>query len=686
MRRTAFLLCLIGLFGPGPSLSARPFTALDLATLDRPSDPRLSPDGRWVLFDLRSVDFAANKASHALWLADSTGGSAPRRLAISEGGAASGRWSPDGSRIYFLSGRQGGIDQVWQTDRTGDRAVPVTHLPFDVGAYRLAPDGKTLVVSQAVFPDCAELACSQARLAKALAEKPGGVVFDHLFIRHWDKWADGTRNHLFALALDQDGVAGGPARDLMAGLDGDVPNQPFGDDNDFAISANSRDLVFSAKIAGASEAWSTNFDLFTVPLDGSAAPRALTAGNPAADATPVFAPEGGWLAYRAQRRPGFESDRYGVMLRDVVSGSERELAPDWDRSADQIAWAADGQSLVVLAEDLGQTRLFRVRVKDGSVTALTGPGHVGGFDLAGGRLVAVADDLSAPPQLFVSHDDGGHRQKLTHFNERQLQDVAWGDAQQFSFKGWNNEPVYGFVVKPSGWVAGKRYPVAFLIHGGPQGSFGNMFHFRWNAETFAGAGFAVVMVDFHGSTGYGQAFTDSISRHWGDRPLEDLQKGWDFALAHYPFLDGGRACALGGSYGGYMINWIAGVWNQPWRCLVNHDGIFDTRFMGSSTEELWFSEWENGGTPYQPDSDFALFNPADHAAAWRKPTLVVEGGKDYRVPLEEAIATFTALQRQGVPSKLLYFPEENHWVLKPHNLVQWYGEVTAWLERWTAVE
>jgi acylaminoacyl-peptidase len=325
-------------------------------------------------------------------------------------------------------------------------------------------------------------------------------------------------------------------------------------------------------------------------------------------------------------------------------------------------------------------------VKSGKPTALTVAGHVSAFDVGPKGLIYLQDDLSHPAQLVAADLKGGHAHALTNLNAEQLKDVDWGDAEQFSFKGWNDETVHGYLIKPAKFDAAKTYPVAFLIHGGPQGSFGNLFHYRWNAEAFAGAGYAVVMIDFHGSTGYGQAFTDAISRHWGDRPLEDLQKGWAYATAHYKFLDADRACALGGSYGGFMINWIAGNWNQPWKCLVNHDGIFDTRFMAYSTEELWFSNWENGGMPFQAGTDFTKFNPADHVAEWRVPTLVVEGGRDYRVPQEEAISTFTALQMKGVPSKFLYFPDENHWVLKPQNVVQWYDESLGWLNRWTAVK
>jgi len=686
MLRKNLLVSGLALALAGLSLSpaaARNFTAQDMATLDRVSDPRLSPDGKWVLFDVRSVDYAANKARHSLWLAATDGSAPPRKLAATEEGGMSGRWSADGKSIYFLSGRKDGVDQVFKTDAKGEIATQVTALPADVGSFKLARDGKTIVVSMAILPECADIACSEAKMAEKKANKASGVVYDRLFVRHWDVWADGRRNHLFALALNADGVATGAPRDLMPGFDGDSPTKPYGDDKDFAITPDSKELAFSAKIAGQDESWTTNFDIFGVPLDGSKKPADLTIANKAWDATPIFSSDGKWAAYRAMKRPGFEADRFGIIIHDEASGKEHELAADWDRSATAIEWSADNSAIYATAEDVGQTKLFSIDIKTGKPVALTGNGQVGGFDVGADKLVYVQDDLTHPAQIFTADLKGANAKALTAFNADQLKDVQWGEFEQFSFPGWNNEIVHGYVVKPAGFQAGKKYPVAFLIHGGPQGSFGNLFHYRWNAETYAGAGYAVVMVDFHGSTGYGQAFTDAISRHWGDRPLEDLQKGWKFALEKYKFLDGDKACALGGSYGGFMINWIAGNWNQPWKCLVNHDGVFDTRFMGYSTEELWFSEWENGGTPWTKGSDFEKFNPVNYTANWSKPTLVVEGGKDYRVPLEEALGTFTTLQRKGIPSKFLYFPDENHWVLKPQNVVQWHDEVIGWLNRWT---
>jgi len=683
LRLAASALALTAALAGGAAAQTRTFTAKEMASLDRLSDPRVSPDGRYVVYSVRTMDLAANRASMSLWIADLKARTPPQRLAISDGGASSGRWSADGKSIYFLSGRAGGTDQVFRTDVTGVAAVQVTKAPFDVQAFKVAPNGKTVVVGLAVFPDCPDLACTEARLAAKAASKATGVVYDRLMIRHWDTWNNGTQNHLFAYTLDDQGLATGTPVDLMKGFAGDSPTKPFGGDEDFVITPEQDGVAFSAKLAGTDEAWSTNYDFWVAKFDGSEPISNRTAANKAWDTAPVPSPDGKFAAYRAMSRPGFEADRFRIMIRDRTTKQDRELAPDWDRSADAVAWSPDGKTIYATAQDVGQARIFAIDVKTGKVTPLTGDGHVSAFDVGPQGLVYAQDSLKSPSELFFLPAKGP-AVKVASVSAERLKDVSWGEPEQFSFKGWNDETVHGLVVKPANFDPAKRYPVAFLIHGGPQGSFGNGWSYRWNPQTYAAAGYAVVMIDFHGSTGYGQAFTDSISQHWGDRPLEDLQKGWSHALKSYSFLDGDRACALGASYGGFMINWIAGNWNEPWKCLVNHDGIFDSRFMGYSTEELWFSEWENGGTPWEPNTTYAKFNPADHVAKWTKPTLIVQGQLDYRVPLEQGISTFTALQRKGIPSKLLYFPNENHWVLKAQNSVQWHKEVMDWLNQWTA--
>ncbi|HWY23470.1 MAG TPA: S9 family peptidase [Nevskia sp.] len=660
----------------------RPFTPKDLVMLERVSDPQVSPDGKSVAFSLRETDFAANKGVRSIWrLALQEKEAQPQRLTGKNGNSDTPRWSPDGKTLFFLSSRSGST-QVWRMDAGMGEARQVTDLPLDVNNFLIAPDGKSLALSIDVFPDCADLACSKKRLDDTAASKASGKLYDKLFIRHWDSWADGRRSQLFLAPLDASGSAGAP-RWLTRGIDGDIPSKPFGDETEYAFAPDGKTLYFGVRIAGHSEPWSTNFDIYSVPADGSAAPRNLTADNPAWDGWPVPSKDGTKLYYLAMKRPTFEADRFGIMELDLASGKKREIDPEWDRSAASLSLSEDGRSLYVLAEDHGVRGLFEVGIASGKAKLLAGDGNISGYSRAGDTIVFARDTLTAPADLFRL-ESGGKDARLTAFNSDKLKNVAFGDWEFFQFKGWNDDTVQGYVVKPANYQPGKKYPVAFLIHGGPQGSWLNDFHYRWNPQTYAGAGFAVVAIDFHGSTGYGQAFTDAISGHWGDRPLEDLQKGWAAALAKYSFLDADRACALGASYGGYMINWIAGNWQAPWKCLVSHDGVFDNRMMAYSTEELWFDEWENQGTQWQKPENYEQFNPVNHVAQWRVPMLVVHSAEDYRIPLEQGIAAFTVLQRRGIPSQLLTFPDENHWVMKPQNSLQWHETVEAWIKKWTA--
>lgn len=684
MRPVALLLvCVLPAALPAAvSAATRGLSAEDLVTLQRISDPQLRPDGSEVVYVLRSTDRAANKAGTALWLAEAgKDADAPRPLTAAPGNVSSPRWSADGRYVYFLSTRSGS-NQVWRLDRkNGGEAQPVTRFPLDVNNFKLAPDGKALAVSLEVYPDCADLACSVTRKAEVDAGQASGRVHDQLFVRHWDSWKDGRRNQLFVSRIGPDGGAEVEPLKVSVGIDGDVSSKPFGGDDDYTWSPDGRNLVFSVRIAGNSEAWSTNFDLFLVPADGSAKPRNLTEANPAWDAGPVFSADGKTLYYRAMKRPGFEADRFALMAMPAAGGTPREIAPEWDRSADGITLDEKGGRILTTAYDLGEHRLFAIDIESGRSQRLVTGGSVGGFSLVEKALAFTRDTLSSPAQLFVARGDGAGQRQLTAHNAALLADIGMGEYSQFRFSGWNDEPVSGYVVKPWNYEAGKKYPVAFIIHGGPQGSMGNSFHYRWNPQTYAAKGWAVVFIDFHGSTGYGQAFTDSISGDWGGKPLEDLQKGWAHALANFDFLDGERACALGASYGGYMVNWIAGNWAEPWRCLVSHAGVFDNRMMGYSTEELWFDEWEFGGTPFGKPANYEKHNPVNHVAKWTVPMLVIHGQLDYRIPVEQGIAAFTALQRQGIESRFLYFPDENHWILKPANSVLWHDTVNDWLAR-----
>lgn len=672
--------CALAVAAPAVAAERKPFDIEILANLDRVSSQKLSPDGKTLVYSIRSTDYANNRGRSSLWTLPVAGGT-PQRLTAADLNVSSPAWSTDGTAVYFLSAKDG-VSQLWRQPLRG-KAEVVTQMPLDIDNYQLSPDGKQLLFSMQVFTDCGDLACTKQRLDERAKDKSSGVVYEQLFIRHWDTWADGRRNQLFVASLAADGSFAAPVK-VSAGIEGDVPSKPFGDSSEFAWSPDGKTIYFNARVAGASEAWSTNFDVYSVPADAAAKPVNLTASNPAWDAYPVPSRDGKTLYYLAMSRPGFEADRFAIKAMDLATKTVRDIAANWDRSASGLSESVDGKTLYVAADENGQHPLFGVDVASGKVTRLLKEGGVGELAVGRDQLIVGVSSLQQPSDLYSMRADGSGQRQLTTVNAARLADVDTSAPEFFTFKGWNDEEVQGYVVPPVGHKPGQKHPVAFIIHGGPQGAMGNSWSYRWNPQTYAGQGFAVVTINFHGSTGYGQAFTDSISGDWGGKPLVDLQKGWAAALAKYDWLDADRACALGASYGGYMVNWIAGNWNEPWKCLVNHDGVFDTRSMATSTEELWFTEWENGGTAADKPDNYEKFNPRNHIDKWRVPMLVVQGEKDFRIPTEQSISTFTALQRKGIPSQLLVFPDENHWVLKPQNSVRWHHTVNAWLKRWTA--
>jgi len=654
-----------------------PFTVHDMLAMDRITAAKVSPDGRQVVFVVSRTDLEHNRRRTDLWLVGSDG-SGIRRLTSHEAGDTDPCWAPDGGSIFFLSTRSGS-SQVWRIPVGGGEAVQATDLALDVNAFLLTPDGARLVVALDVFPDAdvAETARRLDVLEKREKTGPSGRIYDRLFVRHWDAWSDGRRSHLFVLP-----VAGGEPVDLMKGMDADCPSRPFGGMEEVALTPDGATVVFAARNVGRAEAWSTNFDLFVAPLDGTAPPRDLTAGNPAWDTQPAFSPDGRTLAYLAMKVPDFEADRYRIVLKPWPEGPARVLAEGWDRSPSAIAWAPDGRTLYAIADDTGQGALFAVDVATGTVRTVIGKGTVKYLTVGEGLLVAGLESLTSPTELFSVRPDGSDLHAVTGINAEKVAAARMGEPEQFSFKGAKGDVVYCYVVKPVDFDPAKRYPVAFLIHGGPQGSFGNDFHYRWNPQAYAGAGYATVAVDFHGSTGYGQAFQDAIRDDWGGKPLEDLKKGLEAALQRYPWMDGTRVAALGASYGGYMTNWIAGNWPDRFRCLVTHDGNLDERAAYYDTEELWFPEFEHRGTPWSNPQGYERQNPANFVKNWKTPTLVVHGGKDYRIVDAQGIMTFTALQRRGIPSRFLHFPDENHWVLKPKNSILWHETVLAWLDQW----
>lgn len=684
--RKLHILLLLSLSAVLPATAApHPFTARDLHNMQRISEIQGSPQGDRIAFTVRTTDFEADRGRTDIWLVGIDGGDAAP-LTTHEANEGNPRWAPDGKSLYFLSARSGS-NQVWRipVPGTDKDALQLTDLPLDVANLSISPDGSRLAFSLEVFPDCPTLACTKQRLEEREKDKTSGMLYDGGFVRHWDTWFDGRRSHLFVATLN--GNKAGEPVDLTRGMKGDTPSKPFGGTEEHAFSPDGKTLVFAMRLAGEGnreEPWSTNLDLYEAPADGSKPPRNLTSANPAWDAQPAFAPDGKTLAYLAMQRSGYEADRFRIHLRDL-SGKQQDrvLAEEWDRSANDLLFSRDGKTLFVTAADTGQLPLFAIEVASGKVRKLVGEGSVHTPTLAGDRIAFGLDHFRSPVEIHTVRADGSGFTRITEVNGEELAEVQLGEPEQFQFEGAGAETVYGWAVKPVGFQEGRRYPLAFVIHGGPQTSYHNEFHYRWNPQPYAGHGYAVVAIDFHGSAGYGQAFTDSINQDWGGKPLVDLQKGLAAALQRFPWIDGSRACALGASYGGFMINWIAGQWPEPFRCLVNHDGVLDQRMMYYATEELWFPEWEHGGPYWERPATYEKFNPVNLVERWQKPMLVVHGALDYRIPLSQALGTYTAMQRRGIPSKLLFFPDENHWVLKPGNAILWHDTVLGWLDRWT---
>jgi len=686
-RRSPSLVLALALIFAAVNVAAEthPFNVHDLVGMERIGDPRPSPDGSMVAFTVTTMDLEANRGGRNLWLA-ATDGASIRQLTGNTASDWSPRWA-DSRLLYFLSSRSGS-SQVWRIPIDGGEAEQVTDQPLDVEAFQVGPGAKVLYLGLKVFPDCEEsVECTVERLQVEAERMSTGMIFDQIFVRHWDFWKDGRRNHIFRIALGESGLPSGDPVDLMTGVDGDCPTVPWGGDEDWTVSPDDSQVVYTAKVVnGSEEAWSTDFDLWVVPTDASAKPSRLTTENRAWDSSPAFSPDGSKLAYLAMDRPEYEADRFRVVMMDWPSGAPRVLTENWDRSPRGIVWSADGTSIFASADNIGNHSIFRIDIGNGTVQALlTRHTNANPRPLPDGRVLFARDKLTSPVELFVRPADGGEPLQITDLNGDRLAAIDFGSYHQFSFDGAHGDQVFGYFIEPANRVSGKKYPLAFLIHGGPQGSFDDHWHYRWNPEIYAGHGYAVVMIDFHGSTGYGQAFTDAINGDWGGAPFEDLMKGLDDVLRRHSWIDSKRVAAAGASFGGYMINWIQGKTDR-FAALVCHDGNLDKAMAYYDTEELWFPEWEHGGTPWENPEGYREHSPIQYVGNWKTPQLVIHGALDYRVVDTQGLATFNALQRRGVPSRLLYYPDENHWVLKPVNSIQWHDVVLEWMDRWTKEE
>jgi dipeptidyl aminopeptidase/acylaminoacyl peptidase len=660
-----------------PAWAGHPFTVEDMHRLSRVAGARLSPDDKWVAFTVSRSDLAKNRVVTNLWMVPAAGG-APHPLTFGEKGSnALPRWSPDSSALYFVSTRADDKPQVFRLALAGGEARQVTKAPDGVDSYYLSPDGKTIAFVTSVFPECSDLPCSQKK-AKEREENPvKAQLITEIPFRRWDTWVEGRRNHIFLTSTE-----GGEARDLTPG-DVDSPIWTEGGGDEVAFSPDGRELCFSRYTEN--ESLTGNSDLFTLPLE-EGTPKPITA-NRAADTTPLYSPDGRFIAYSATLRPGGESDQTRLFVYDRTNGTTRNVFEAVDRSIGSYVWSADSKGLYVTFEDQGQVPLARIDLATLELTRLRGEGSAADVQVAsdGSFLVYSSSDLGHPADLFrLGLGPKATRQPaaLTRMNADVLADLDFGEFSSFTFPGWHGETVQAWQVKPPAFDASRKYPLLLLMHGGPENAWDNLFHYRWNAQLFAAAGYVVILPNFHGSSGFGLGFMDAIKGQWGGAPYEDQMKAVDVALT-WPYVDASRLAAAGASYGGYMANWVEGHTDR-FRAIVSHDGLYDLLTMFYAADFVGGMDKEFKGSPWSNQQALVDQAPVTSAKDFKTPMLVVHGGRDYRVDPSQGFAMFQVLQAMHVPSKLLYFPDENHWVLKPGHSVLWYHTVLDWLHEWVA--
>ena len=666
MIRCLVVLSALALCTTSATAQRRAITFDDLINLKVVGDPQAAPGGRYVAYTVNTISLQDNRGTTRIWLADYTSGQT-RQLTDSTGSQRSPRWSPDGSTLAFISTREGG-PQIWTMPPGGGEAKRVSNLSDGVNEFIWLPDGKGfLAVSDIKWP-------AEQEIDRRNGEFPTDArIWNDLFFRHWDGFRAGRRQHVFRIERD-----GGAARDLTP-IDRDAPTLGTGGDGDVAVSPDGREIAV-AMHPDSSVADNTNVDVFVMGPDGSGL-RSITADAKGAENTPRYSPDGKWLAYVSLERAGFEADRGRLMLRRRTDGrtdgrsdgrTVTELTKGWDRSVGSYAWCLNSQCVIATVENRGRVELHLIELnaRHRALPFLAGV-NTNPQPLADSRVIHLHQSNTRPAEVYISG------RPLTRHNDQAVAALDLPALETFGFKGALGDSVFGWVQRPPGAQPGRRYPVVYLIHGGPQGAWVDNWHARWNYQMFASRGWVVAAVNFHGSTGYGQKFTDAISQHWGDYPFEDLMKGMD-AVARLPYVDSTRTCAAGASYGGYMIFWMAGHTDR-FKCFVAHDGVFNTVSMGGSTEELWFTNWEFGGSPYANREMYERWSPLNHVKNWKTPLLVVHGQNDYRVDVSEGYQAFTAARVMGVPSKFLYFPDEGHWVLRPRNRRVWWSTVLDWL-------
>jgi len=661
-------------FGAMGFAQKRPFDSNAMMELKRIGDPQISPDGRWVTFTVQSVDVAGNRKPQQVWIVPLDGG-APRQLTHDGEANQRARWSPDSRRIAYVSDR-GGSSQVWLMDPDGGNARQITSLSTEADGVIFSPDGKNLLVTSEVYPECgADDACNRKNLDAEKNDKVRARVYTELLYRHWTRWQSKRRSHLLAVPAE-----GGAAKDLTPGTR-DVPPFSLGGPDDYDISPDGKEVCYSMN-ADPVPATSTNTDLYVVPIGGGET-RRITA-SPGADASPHYSPDGKYLAWRAQLRAGYESDRWRLMVLERATGRVTNLTESLDRWANSFAWTPDSKALFFTTADRGRQAIQWISVTGGAArVALSGDSELDDMQVTrdGKTMVYTQQTGMSPTEIYRASSSGGSAVALSHLNDQALNTYQLTPLEEFWVDTADGSRVQSFVVKPYGFQAGRKYPVLMLIHGGPQGNWGHSWTFRWNAQVFAAAGYVVVEPNPRGSTGYGQKFIDEINGDWGGRPFDDIMAVCDAVGNALSYADTSRMVAAGGSYGGYMVDWMLGH-TQRFKALITHSGVYDLPSMFGATEELWFPLWELGGTPWDKPEDYARWSPSRYVKDFHTPTLVIHGELDFRVPYTQGLQLFTALQLQKVPSKLLMFPDEGHWVLKPQNSMLWYKTFLDWIDSW----
>jgi len=655
----------------------RAITFKDMISMHRVSGAQISPDGNWIAYEVATPDLEANRMVRNISVVPAMGGESRQ---VTRGGSDTRpRWSPDGKKILFLSERDG-AQQIYSISMEGGDATRLSSLSTGADNSLWSPNGKWIAFISSVYPGCGDDACNAARDAEAAKSKAKARIYEKLLFRHWNTWWDGKRSHLFIMPAE-----GGLARDLTPGADYDVP--PFNIDAPEAIafSPDSQELCFIAN-TDKDEATSTNGDLFAVPIAGGAEPKRITS-NPADDWGPLYSPDGKWIAYRAQMQPGYEADRWRLMLYDRKNGKHIDLTERADNSVEDIAWSPDSKGIYFQTEEKGEMPIYWLPAEPGKTPKPILPtGFNAEFEVSrdGRMLVLTRTSLALPQEVFAANADGTDLRQITHENGALLAHLELPAAEPFWYAGAGGTQVEGFLLRPPHFDATKKYPLLLIVHGGPQVPWSDMWGYRWNPQVMAAPGYVALMINPRGSPGYGQKFTEEISRDWGGKVYEDLMKGVDAALAKYSFIDGSRMAAAGGSYGGYMVDWIA-THSDRFKCLISHAGTYDQVSMYGETEELWFMDWEFGGPPWSHPEFYKKWSVHEFAGElgkYKTPTLIIAGEQDYRVPYTQSLEFFTALQRQGVPSKLMIFPNEGHWVLKPADSELWYKTFLDWLAKY----